>query len=135
MIIYREFDISEMADVVAIYEDIGWIMYLQDKDKLFSAFENSLYLFGAFDGEQMVGFARAVGDGEHIVLVQDLIVLSEYQNRGIGRGLFEKTMDKFKNVRTFMVITDIEDKKNQVFYQKFGMKKLDEYSMIGYVRE
>ena len=116
MIIYKEFDISEMADVVAIYENIGWTMYLRDKDKLFSAFENSLYLLGAFDGEQMVGFARAVGDGEHIVLVQDLIVLSEYQNRGIGSGLFEKTMKKFANVRTFMIITDIEDKKNQVFY-------------------
>ncbi len=82
----------------------------------------------------MVGFARAVGDGEHIVLVQDLIVLSEYQNRRIGSGLFEKTMKKFANVRTFMIITDIEDKKNQVFYQKFGMKKLDEYAMVGYIR-
>ncbi|MCI9368947.1 MAG: GNAT family N-acetyltransferase [Lachnospiraceae bacterium] len=134
MIIYKEFDISEMADVVPIYENIGWTMYLRDKDKLFSAFENSLYLLGAFDGEQMVGFARAVGDGEHIVLVQDLIVLSEYQNRGIGSGLFEKTMKKFANVRTFMIITDIEDKKNQVFYQKFGMKKLDEHAMVGYIR-
>ena len=134
MIIYKEFDISEMADVVAIYENIGWTMYLRDKDKLFSAFENSLYLLGAFDGEQMVGFARAVGDGEHIVLVQDLIVLSEYQNRGIGSGFFEKTMKKFANVRTFMIITDIEDKKNQVFYQKFGMKKLDEHAMVGYIR-
>jgi len=84
LIIYKEFDISEMADVVAIYENIWWTMYLRDNDKLFSAFENSLYLLCAFDGEQMVGFARAVGDGEHIVLVQDLIVLSEYQNRGIG---------------------------------------------------
>jgi len=134
LIIYKEFDISEMADVVAIYENIGWTMYLRDKDKLFSAFENSLYLLGAFDGEQMVGFARAVGDGEHIVLVQDLIVLSEYQNRGIGSGFFEKTMKKFANVRTFMIITDIEDKKNQVFYQKFGMKKLDEHAMVGYIR-
>ena len=36
MIIYKEFDISEMADVVPIYENIGWTMYLRDKDKLFS---------------------------------------------------------------------------------------------------
>ncbi len=34
MIIYKEFDISEMADVVAIYENIGWTMYLRNKDKL-----------------------------------------------------------------------------------------------------
>lgn len=34
MSIYKEFDISEMADVVAIYKNIGWAMYLRDKDKL-----------------------------------------------------------------------------------------------------
>jgi len=134
LIIYREFDISEMVDVTAVYEDIGWIMYLQDKDKLFSAFENSLYLLGAFDSERMIGFVRAVGDGEHIVLVQDLIVLTEYQNKGIGSRLFEKVMDKFKNVRTFITLTDTEDKRNQAFYQKFGMKKLDEYAMTAYMR-
>lgn len=133
MITYREFDISEMVDVVAVYEDIGWVMYLQDKDKLFTAFENSLYLLGAFDGERMVGFARVVGDGEHIVLVQDLIVISEYQNKGIGSMLFEKVMDKFKTVRTFMVVTETEDKKSQAFYQKFGMKRMDEYAMTGYL--
>lgn len=42
-------------------------------------------------------------------------------------------MDKFKNVKTFIVITDIQDKKNQVFYQKFGMKKLEACDMIGYI--
>lgn len=131
--IYREFDISEMANVVAVYEDIGWIMYLQDKDKLFSAFENSLYLLGVFDGERMVGFVRVVGDGEHIVLVQDLIVATEYQNQGIGSRLFQTVMDRFKNVRTFMVVTDTENKRNQAFYQKFGMKKLEEYAMTGYL--
>lgn len=67
------------------------------------------------------------------MLVQDLIILSKYQNRGIGSVLFEKIMDKFKNVKTFIVITDIQDKKNQVFYQKFGMKKLEACDMIGYI--
>lgn len=134
MITYREFDVSEMVDVVAIYENVGWVAYLQDKDKLFSAFENSLYLLGAFDDEQMIGFARVVGDGEHIVLVQDLIIAPEYQNCGIGSCLFEKVMDRFQEVRMFMVVTDAEDKRNNAFYRKFGMKKLDQYAMIGYAR-
>lgn len=134
MITYREFNISEMAEVVAIYKNIGWIAYLQDEDKLFSAFENSLYLIGAYDDDLMVGFARVVGDGEHVVLVQDLIISSEYQNRGIGSCLFKKVMDKFETVRMFMVVTDIEDKRNNAFYRKLGMKELEQYAMIGYVR-
>lgn len=134
MVTYREFDTSEMADVVAVYENVGWVAYLQDKDRLFSAFENSLYLLGAFDNEQMIGFARVVGDGEHVILVQDLIVISEWQNRGIGSCLFDKVKDRFQAVRMFMVVTDIENKRNNVFYQKFGMKKLNQYGMVGYVR-
>ena len=134
MVTYREFDVSEMADVIAVYENVGWVAYLQDKDRLFSAFENSLYLLGAFDGEQMLGFARVVGDGEHVVLVQDLIVTSEWQNRGVGSCLFEKVMDRFQAVRMFMAVTDIEDKRNNAFYQKFGMKELNQHDMVGYVR-
>lgn len=134
MILYKEFSASETADVIAIYENIGWVAYLQNEDKLFSAFENSLYLLGAYDNDRMVGFVRAVGDGEHVVLVQDLIVGSEYQNCGIGSCLFKRVMDRFQGVRMFMVVTDIEDKRNNVFYQKFGMKKLEQYAMIGYVR-
>lgn len=134
MVIYKEFDVSEMADVIAIYENIGWVAYLQNEDKLFSAFENSLYLLGAYDNDQMIGFVRAVGDGEHVVLVQDLIVKAEYQNDGIGTCLFEKILNKYQTVRLFMVVTDIEDKRNNAFYRKFGMRELEQYAMIGYVR-
>lgn len=134
MITYKEFDLTEIEDVVAIYENIGWIAYLQDKDRLFSTFKNSLYLLGAFANGRMVGFARVVGDGEHIVLVQDLIVMSDYQNSGIGSCLFQTIMDKFRDVRMFMVVTDAQDKRNNAFYQKFGLKKLDDYAMTGYVR-
>lgn len=134
MVIYKEFDVSEMADVIAIYENIGWVAYLQNEDKLFSAFENSLYLLGAYDNDQMIGFVRVVGDGEHVVLVQDLIVKAEYQNDGIGTCLFEKILNKYQTVRLFMVVTDMEDKRNNAFYRKFGMKELEQYAMIGYVR-
>lgn len=134
MVIYKEFDVSEMADVIAIYENIGWVAYLQNEDKLFSAFENSLYLLGAYDNDQMIGFVRVVGDGEHVVLVQDLIVKAEYQNDGIGTRLFEKILNKYQTVRLFMVVTDMEDKRNNAFYRKFGMKELEQYAMIGYVR-
>lgn len=133
-IIYREFDVSEMADVIAIYKNVGWIAYLQNNDTLFSAFENSLYLLGAYDNDQMIGFARVVGDGEHVVLVQDLIVKAEYQNNGIGSCLFDRVMNKYQTVRLFMVVTDIEDKRNNAFYRKFGLKGLEQYAMIGYVR-
>lgn len=43
-------------------------------------------------------------------------------------------MDKYSEVRMFMVITDIEDKVDNKFYQSFKLKKLAEKCMVGYIR-
>ena len=134
MITYKEFDTSLLEDVKEIYRSVYWQTYLQDDEKLKRAFENSLHLLGAFDGEVLVGFARCVGDGEHIVLVQDLVVRPEYQKRKIGTTLFQMVWDKYKDVRMFQVVTDLEDEVDNHFYQSFGMKKLEEGHMVSYFR-
>lgn len=134
MIEYREFDSAWMESVREIYQSGGWRSYLQDDGKLRRAFDQSLYLLGAFDRERLVGFARCVGDGEHILLVQDLIVLPEYQKRGIGSRLFQMVMDQYSGVRMFMLVTDIEDEVDNKFYQSFGLKRLEEKHMVGYIR-
>ena len=134
MFTYKEFDTSLLDGVKEIYRSVYWQTYLQDDEKLKRAFDNSLNLLGAFDGETLVGFARCVGDGEHIVLVQDLAVKPEYQKRRIGTTLFQMVWDKYKEVRMFQVVTDLEDEVDNHFYQSFGMKKLEEGHMVSYFR-
>ena len=134
MITYKEFDTSLLEDVKEIYRSVYWQTYLQDDEKLKRAFDNSLHLLGAFEGEVLVGFARCVGDGEHIVLVQDLAVRPEYQKKRIGTTLFQMVWDKYKDVRMFQVVTDLEDEVDNHFYQSFGMKKLEEGHMVSYFR-
>lgn len=134
MIEYKKFDISYIEQVEKIYQKQGWVAYLQDGDKLKRSFQNSLYLLGAFDKEVLVGFARCVGDGEHILMVQDLIVDKDYQKQEIGTNLFKKILSKYEEVRTFIVITDLEDEVDNKFYQSFGLKSLKSVNMIGYIR-
>ncbi len=131
---YRVFTASLLDEIKLIYADSNWQSYLKDDDKLVKAFNNSLYILGAFEDGKLVGFIRCVGDGEHIVVVQDLIVLSEYQQKGIGSYLFKHCWDKYEDVRMFQVVTDIEDKIDNHFYQSFNMKKLEEGHMISYFR-
>lgn len=134
MITYKEFDASLLDEVKDIYATQQWNSYLKNDEKLRAAFDNSLYLLGAFDGEFLVGFVRCVGDGEHIVLVQDLIVRPGYQRKGIGTALFQVVWDRYIDVRMFHVLTDMEDEVDNHFYQAFGMKKLEEGHMVGYFR-
>lgn len=135
MINYKEFNFLDYAETIkAIYEKEEWYAYLGNDEKLKHAFENSLYRMGAFEDGQLIGFIRCVGDGEHILLVQDLIVSPEYQKQGIGTTLFKMVWDKYADVRMFHVVTDINDKVDNHFYQSFGMKKLEDGEMVSYFR-
>ncbi len=42
---------------------------------------------GAWDGERLVGFARAISDGEHRAYVEDVVIDPECRGRGIGEGI------------------------------------------------
>lgn len=134
MISYKEFNTELIERVKEIYTEEGWKSYLNNDKKLVLAFQNSLYILGAFEDEKLIGFIRCVGDGEHIVLVQDLIVDRCYQKQGIGSALFRTVWDKYKDVRMFQVVTDLEDEVDNHVYQSFGMKPLKEGHMIAYFR-
>ena len=131
---YREFDSKLIEEVKDIYKKESWNAYLKDDKKLIKAFDNSLHILGAFDEDKLVGFIRCVGDGEHVLMVQDLIVYPEYQQKGIGTYLFKTIMDKYKDVRMFTVLTDVEEVVDNKFYQSFKLKKLEKMNIVGYIR-
>ena len=134
MIKYKEINSSMIEAIKDIYRKESWNAYLKDDEKLIRAFDNSLYTIGAFDDCKLIGFIRCVGDGEHILIVQDLIVEPEYQQRKIGTYLFKTIMQKYSEVRMFMVVTDIEDVLDNKFYKSFNLKKLEDMNMVGYIR-
>lgn len=134
MINYKEIDATMIKEIKEIYKKESWNSYLKDDEKLVRAFDNSLYFLGAFDDYKLIGFIRCVGDGEHVLLVQDLIIDPEYQQKGIGTYLFKTIMQKYSNVRMFMVITDIDDVVDNKFYKSFNLKEMKAMNMVGYIR-
>lgn len=134
MIEYKQVSAALLKDIKTLYEQHGWLAYLQDDAKLKRAFDSSLYMLGAYDGDELVGFIRCVGDGEHIVLVQDLIVAPDYQRTGIGRALMKQISEKYADVRMFMLVTDAQDENANAFYQAIGMQKLEQNGCVSYMR-
>lgn len=134
MILYKEFGTELLEMVKEIYQEEGWYAYLGDDEKLTRAFQNSLYTLGAFEDNRLIGFVRCVGDGEHILLVQDLIIKKKHRRQGLGTSLFKMAWERYSNVRMFQVVTDLYDEADNAFYQSFGMKKLVEGDMVSYFR-
>ena len=134
MVRYKEFGTELLEMVKEIYQEEGWYAYLGNDEKLARAFQNSLHILGAFEDEKLIGFVRCVGDGEHILLVQDLIVDKKHRRQGIGTTLFKAAWDKYADVRMFQVVTDLYDEVDNHFYQSVGMRKLAEGDMVSYFR-
>ncbi len=131
---YCKFGAQRLDKVKAIYREAGWMAYLTDDERLERAFQNSLYLLGAFEGDDLIGFVRCVGDGEHVVLIQDLIVSEAYRKRGIGTELMNRVLEKYSCVRMISLYTDAQDERANAFYRKMGFVGIDANGMISYMK-
>ena len=75
------------SDLLALYGSVGWSSYTRDPAGLHRAVAGSLWRMGAWDGPELVGLVRAVGDDVSIAYVQDVLVRPDRQRRGIGARL------------------------------------------------
>ena len=123
-------DIKPSIDeLINLYEDVKWIAYTNDVKRLKNAIDNSLKVWSVWDAVRLVGLARVVGDNYTIIYIQDILILEEYQNQGIGSKLLKLVLEQYKSVRQVVLMTDNTEKTIK-FYQKNGMVKTSEYNCI-----
>ena len=128
--VYGNFQLEEITN---LYQSVGWTNYLERIGILEDAYANSLCVLGAYDSDQLVGIIRAVGDGQTIVFVQDIIVLPEYQRKGIGTKLLKAVMDKYSDVYQMELLTD-NTEKTKAFYRSVGFSASDDMGCVAFIR-
>ena len=120
--------------LVALYDAVGWKKYTEDESALTRAIVKSLAVVTAWaDEEHLVGLARAVGDGETVVYIQDVLVHPDYQKNGIGRALVEQLMAMYPAVRQKLLLADDTPQLNS-FYEKLGFDAVNEKGMKAWMR-
>lgn len=134
MIHFKEIGSEFLENIKDLYRGEGWTAYLNDDIRLKRAFDNSLYILGVFDNQELIGFIRCVGDGEHVVIIQDIIIDAEHKRQGLGRELMNLVFEKYSSVRWIQLNTDISDERANSFYRSLGMKKIEETGAISYCR-
>lgn len=89
-------------------------------DKLAIAMQNYETVFTAWDGDTLVGLISAMDDGIMTAYIHYLLIRPEYQGKGIGKQLIERTKEKYKDyLRIVLVAYD----KECGFYEHCGFKK------------
>jgi GNAT superfamily N-acetyltransferase len=112
----REIDRNKILD---LYRQNTWSA--ADKpDQLIKALENSHSLVSAWHGDQLVGLANSISDGYLVVYYPHLLILPEYQGKGIGRMIMKNMQEKYSAYHQQILVAD---GKAIDFYEKCGFEK------------
>ncbi len=121
------------ADLLSLYNDANWLAYTNSPDLLQQAVSNSLYVLSVWENGQLVGLIRLVGDGLTIVYIQDILVMKSHKRRKIGSLLLQKVLEKFKNVRQKVLLTD-DNEETRGFYEALGFSSCDKGNLVAFVK-
>lgn len=126
-------DIPTCDQLLTLYADAGWTGYTSDCERLLMALERSLYVVTAWEGEELAGLARAVGDGETILYIQDILVSSSFHHSGIGMQLISMVLRAYPDVRQVVLLTD-DSPANADFYASLGFTRAEARGCAAYVQ-
>ncbi|HMA68243.1 MAG TPA: GNAT family N-acetyltransferase [Candidatus Mcinerneyibacterium sp.] len=126
-------NIKSYKKILTIYEKCNWKAYTNDKERLIRAIENSDYNISVWDKKKLIGFSRIITDNEHILYLQDILVLPGYQNMGIGSKMLKKIVEKYSHIRQKVLIAD-KSKLLKNFYLKNEFKLIKDYPVNCFIR-
>ena len=112
-------------DYAALRASAGW--QALSPAQIEKALAHSAFLVAAKDGQHTVSMARLMSDGGYFNVVLDVVVLPEYQGRGIGREMLTRLVAHLKSglrpgEHSYTILTCPPDKPG--FYEKFGFHAL-----------
>lgn len=105
------------ADVKRLYDGAGWWPE-RDLEDISAANAGSVCV-GAWQGERLVGFARAISDGRHRAYVEDVVVDPEARGSGVGIMVVRALCDALADVRIVSLFCEPE---RVSFYEANGFR-------------
>ena len=129
----REYKNYKEEEIRRLYTEVGWTAYTKNISALEQGYKNSLLVLAAYEGDELLGIIRAVGDGFTIVFIQDILVFPEKQRKGVGTALLKAVLDRYPGVRQIELTTD-NIPKTVAFYKSLGFSEFSEMGCCGFMR-
>ena len=116
---YSETRELALESVLALYRANAWSS-AQKPELLHKALLASHSLITAWDGRRLVGLGNALSDGYLVVYYSHLLVLPEYQGRGIGTELMRRLMARYEGFHQQILVAD---GRALYFFRKYGFER------------
>ncbi|MCR5755670.1 MAG: GNAT family N-acetyltransferase [Acetatifactor sp.] len=120
------------AEILPLYTSVGWINYTEHVEMLRLAFEHSLKTIAVYDETSLIGLIRVIGDGHSAISIQDLLVLPEYQGKGVGTALLCEILIRYRDVYQKTLLTD-DTEKTVRFYQSMGFRSASDIGCRAFI--
>ncbi len=127
---YKDFNEEE---IYRLYSEAGWTAYTENMTALRNGFQNSLSVLAAYEGQELLGIVRAVGDGFTIVFIQDVLVFPEKRRQGVGTALVKAVLDRYPGVRQIELTSD-DTPEAAAFYGAMGFSDFLEIGCRGFMK-
>ena len=92
MIVYRAALPDDHSSIRAFLAENGWEKRVADEDRFRKMIENASRTVVAFDGERLVGFARALCDDVSNGYIGTVVVAEDKRRSGVGREMVRQLM-------------------------------------------
>ena len=116
---YTEEKIFTPEQIEALFLSVKWISG-RYPGRLYRALLNSSTVITAWDGNRLVGLARALDDGGMLAYLHYVLVHPNYHKNGIAGTMIERIKEKYKDYLYIEVMP--EESKNSTFYERFGFQ-------------
>ena len=116
---YRSTKSLPRAEGLRLYRSVQWSA-ARKPDRLVRALRRSHSVVTAWVRGSLVGLGNALSDGSLVVYYPHMLVLPEFQGRGIGRELMKRLMKRYRGFHQHILIAEATAVS---FYRKCGFKR------------
>ena len=133
MIAYSVKSIKELSEkhrhqLLALFAEVDFAEYTEDTQWIADAVANSVAAVGAFDShDNLIGFARALGDQVSDCYIQDVAVHKNCRKNGIGKALVTALL-KLLEEKNIDWVGLIATPGKAEFYRKLGFEIMTDYT-------
>jgi ribosomal protein S18 acetylase RimI-like enzyme len=127
MINYSEDKIQQAKDVAQVFKSSGLRRPSDDLERVQRMIDHADILITAWDGDAMIGVARAITDFSYCCYLSDLAVDAGYQHRGIGTELVRRVQAIIGDECSLLLLSAPEAFE---YYLRIGFETTDKAFLI-----
>ena len=120
-------------EICTLYKAADWMQPIFTPEQIAKILKQSFCFVIAEHDDHAIGMGRVISDGVSDGYLQDIVVLPEWRNIGVGTTIVRKLIEEC-HLHGIAWLGIIADPGTEYFYRKFGFARANGYTPMLYER-